>query len=62
MGIRAEHEIHSRRKGRNVGVGLMLGGFVVLVMLLTFVKITETDFTRAPGTVNPAIGTSEANN
>ena len=59
MGIRAEHEIHGRRKGRNVGVGLMLGGFVVLVMLLTFVKITETDFTRAPGTANSAAG-SEA--
>ncbi|MFC6637262.1 MAG: cytochrome C oxidase assembly protein [Sulfitobacter sp.] len=59
MGIRAEHEIHGRRKGRNVGVGLMLGGFVVLVMLLTFVKITETDFTRAPGTANTAAG-SEA--
>ena len=54
MGIRTEHEIHGRRRGRNLGVGLMLGGFVVLVMLLTFVKITETDFTRAPGTANPA--------
>ncbi|MDD9722573.1 cytochrome C oxidase assembly protein [Sulfitobacter sp. PR48] len=53
MTIRAEHEIHTRRKGRNVGVGLMLGGFVVLVMVLTFVKITQTDFTRAPGTANP---------
>tara|TARA_R110002094_G_scaffold160958_5_gene146211 strand:+ start:2386 stop:2571 length:186 start_codon:yes stop_codon:yes gene_type:complete len=56
MGIRAEHEIHSRRKGRNVGVGLMLGGFVVLVMVLTFAKITQVDFSRAPGTANPATG------
>ena len=56
MNIRAEHEIHGRRKGRNVGVGLMLAGFVVLVMLLTFVKITETDFTRAQGTANSAAG------
>tara|TARA_R110002124_G_scaffold150405_5_gene316831 strand:- start:501 stop:686 length:186 start_codon:yes stop_codon:yes gene_type:complete len=53
MGIRAEHEIHTRRKGRNFGVGLMLGGFVVLVMVLTFVKITQIDFTRATGTANP---------
>lgn len=60
MAIRAEHEIHGRRKGRNVGVGLLLGAFVVLIMLLTFVKITETDFTRAPGTANPAASTSEA--
>lgn len=61
MSLRAEHEIHARRKGRNVGVGLMLGGFVVLVMLLTFVKITETDFTRAPGTANPAAGSEGTN-
>jgi hypothetical protein len=47
MSIRAEHEIHTRRKGRNMGVGIMLGGFVILVMVLTFVKITQTDFTKA---------------
>jgi hypothetical protein len=50
MNIRAEHEIHGRRRGRNLGVGLMLGGFVVLVMVLTFVKITRTDFSAG----NPA--------
>jgi len=44
MTIKAEHEIHQRRKGRNVGVGLMLAGFVVLVLALTFVKITGGDF------------------
>ncbi|MEO0401943.1 MAG: cytochrome C oxidase assembly protein [Pseudomonadota bacterium] len=44
MTIRAEHEIHQRRKGRNIGVGLMLGAFVVLVLALTFVKITSGDF------------------
>jgi hypothetical protein len=47
MSIRAEHEIHTRRKGRNMGVGILLGCFVVLVMVLTFVKITQTDFTKA---------------
>lgn len=61
MGLRAEHEIHERRRGRNVGVGLMLGGFVVLIMLLTFVKISETDFARAPGTATPATGTEVSN-
>ena len=40
MGLRPEHEIHTRRKGLNMGVGLMLGAFVILVMLLTFTKIT----------------------
>lgn len=44
MSLRHEHEIHSRRRGRNVGVGLMLGAFVVLVMLLTYVKITQPGF------------------
>ncbi|MEM1075905.1 MAG: cytochrome C oxidase assembly protein [Pseudomonadota bacterium] len=48
MGFRAEHEIHTRRKGRNIGVGLMLAGFVVLVMALTFVKVTGGDFELAP--------------
>lgn len=44
MALRHEHEIHSRRKGRNIGVGLMLGAFVVLVLALTFTKITSGDF------------------
>lgn len=44
MSLRREHEIHRRRKGRNVGVGLLLAGFVILVMALTYVKITQTDF------------------
>lgn len=62
MNIRVEHELHDRRKGRNVGVGLMLGAFVILVMVLTFVKITQTDFTRAMGTANPAAGSAEESN
>ena len=49
MGIRAEHEIHTRRRGRNLGVGLLLAAFVVLVMALTFVKITNIDFSDLPG-------------
>ena len=44
MGLRPEHEIHTRRKGLNMGVGLMLGAFVILVMLLTFTKITSAEF------------------
>ena len=48
MSIRPEHDLHKRRKGRNVGVGLMLAGFVVLVMALTYVKITQTDFELPP--------------
>ena len=48
MSLRREHEIHDRRRGRNNGVGLMLVAFVVLIMALTFVKITQTDFSKAP--------------
>ena len=44
MPIRAEHELHTRRKGRNVGVGLMLAGFVALILAITFVKVTSDDF------------------
>ena len=44
MALRAEHELHNRRRGRNIGVGLMLAGFVVLVLALTFTKVTNGDF------------------
>jgi hypothetical protein len=58
MSIRAEHELHTRRRGRNLGIGLMLGAFVLLVMALTFVKITNIDFGDLPG---GAIQTQESN-
>ena len=48
MSLRVEHELHRRRKSRNVGVGLLLGAFVILIMVLTYVKITQTDFELAP--------------
>lgn len=41
--FRAECEIHRRRFGRNLGLGLVLGGFVVLVFALTVVKVTRGD-------------------
>ncbi len=39
MAIRATHEIHTRRRSRNYGVGLVLLGFVVLVFFLTMAKL-----------------------
>ncbi|MDF0602410.1 hypothetical protein P1J78_16850 [Psychromarinibacter sp. C21-152] len=39
MALRAEHEIHKRRRSRNVGVGIALAGFVALVFALSVVKI-----------------------
>jgi hypothetical protein len=49
--MRVEHEIHQRRKGRNLGVGLMLFAFMALIFTLTFVKVTRGDFElpRNPG-------------
>ncbi len=41
--IKATHEIHERRKSRNVGLGLTLVGFVAVVFALTVVKVTRGD-------------------
>ncbi len=35
------HEIFSRRRSRNLGLGLVLGAFVVVVFAVTIVKLTE---------------------
>lgn len=43
MSFREEHELHKRRSGRNIGVGLVLAGFIVLVFGLTVVKVTRGD-------------------
>ncbi|MCF2869805.1 hypothetical protein L0664_01880 [Octadecabacter sp. G9-8] len=39
MAIKVEHEIHGRRKGRNMGVGLLLLGMIGIVFGLTVVKV-----------------------
>jgi hypothetical protein len=33
------HEIYGRRRSRNVGLGLSLAGFVLLVFMVTIVKL-----------------------
>ena len=43
MPFQVEHEIHRRRFGRNLGLGLLLAGFVGVVFLLTVVKVTRGD-------------------
>jgi hypothetical protein len=35
------HEIYGRRRSRNLGLGLVLGFFVLLVFAVTVVKLTE---------------------
>ena len=44
MSFREEHELHKRRFGRNLGLGLVLAGFVALVFGLTVVKVGNDDF------------------
>lgn len=39
MPLRATHELHERRRSRNVGLGLTLIGFIAVVFALSVVKI-----------------------
>jgi hypothetical protein len=43
MSFRPEHELHRRRFGRNLGLGLTLAAFVALVFALTVVKVQRGD-------------------
>ena len=45
MSFRVTHEIHKRRFGRNLGVGLILGAFIVLIFGLTVVKVSTEGLT-----------------
>lgn len=57
MAIKVEHEIHYRRFGRNLGVGLLLGGFVAVVFALTVVKVSNGDRMHAGDhAVSPGAG------
>jgi high-affinity Fe2+/Pb2+ permease len=40
MNFSKEHELHQRRKGRNLGLGLVLVAFVAIVFGLTVVKVS----------------------
>lgn len=44
MAISKQHEIHTRRYGRNLGVGLTLAAFIMIVFGLTIVKVTRGDY------------------
>jgi len=41
MGLAHEHDLHRRRRGRNMGVGLTLIAFVAIVFGMTVVKVSE---------------------
>ena len=47
MAFRPDHEIHRRRFGRNLGLGLTLVGFVAIVFGLTVVKVSNGSMTQA---------------
>ncbi|MBM3606107.1 MAG: hypothetical protein FJX25_15665 [Alphaproteobacteria bacterium] len=47
MGLRTEHEIHGRRRSRNIGLGIVLLCFVALVFALTVVKVRQGDMMEA---------------
>ena len=44
---REDHEIHQRRSGRNMSLGLILGGFVALVFAVTVVKLSQGQMVEA---------------
>jgi len=44
MSIKTTHDLHNRRFGRNLGVGLVLAAFVAVVFGLTVVKVTSGAF------------------
>jgi hypothetical protein len=44
MSIKVTHELHHRRFGRNLGVGLVLAAFIALVFGMTVAKVTNEDF------------------
>ena len=53
MTFKPTHEMHRRRFSRNLGLGLVLGTFVVLVFALTLVKVTKEGEMQATGAPAP---------
>ncbi|MDH3666075.1 MAG: cytochrome C oxidase assembly protein [Paracoccaceae bacterium] len=41
MGMRKDHELHGRRRSRNIGVFLALAAFVALLYWVTIVKMAN---------------------
>ena len=57
MPITQNHELHGRRLGRNIGVGVALAALVALVFGLTIVKVSENGPEQVKGfdyTFDPA--------
>jgi len=60
MAIHPEHELHARRKSRNMALGLVLGGLIVMIFAVTLVKLSkpQNEDIYAPNYI-PATGASE---
>ncbi|MCB2135659.1 MAG: hypothetical protein KDE08_06895 [Rhodobacteraceae bacterium] len=54
MAIHRDHELHGRRFGRNLGLGIALALFVALVFGLTIVKVSYLDPSRMPAAAGAA--------
>jgi len=48
MAIHRDHELHTRRRGRNLGLGLVLGAFAALIFGLSIVKISHLEEGKLP--------------
>ena len=59
MTLHVEHELHTRRKGRNYGLGLILAGFIAIIFGLTVVKVLQlgdvTQFEKFDHVARPQI-------
>ncbi|SEV90020.1 hypothetical protein SAMN04488515_0137 [Cognatiyoonia koreensis] len=66
MALKVEHEIHQRRLGKNMGVGLILVGFIAIVFGLTVVKVIQLGeveaFERFDHVARPQIIPEEGSN
>ena len=51
MSIRVEHELHQRRWSRNLGVGLLLAIFIMIVFGLTIAKLSSGPVANAKGDI-----------
>ncbi|MFW2587769.1 hypothetical protein [Sagittula sp. SSi028] len=56
MAITKEHELHKRRRSRNVGLGLTLVAFIAIVFGMTMVKVSRGDFAMQPTANSTVIG------
>lgn len=60
MSFREPHALHKRRFGLNLGLGLVLAFFVVVIFGLTVAKVSVGGFETRPGgsaTAQPDTGT-----